>query len=102
MPVTLHVMYPVGKDTTFDDAYYAGTHMDLVDTHMGSHIQDVFATKGIAGGPDTPPGFHAIATFVFADQAALDAALGAAGPVLADIPNFTNSTPAMLIGQTYG
>lgn len=101
MAITLQVLYPISDESTFDDTYYAKTHLDLVDKHMGAHIDSSIITKGIAGGPDTPPGFHAIATFVFADQSALDAALGAAGPVLADIPEFTNVQPQMLIGQTY-
>ncbi len=68
---------------------------------FSTHISDTVVTKGLAGGPDTPPAFHAVATMVFVDQGAMDAALGAAGPVLADIPNFTNAAPQMLIGQTY-
>jgi len=75
--------------------------MGLVGEHMGQHIQDTIVTKGLAGGPDTPPAFHATATMVFADQAAFDAAMTVAGPVLADIPNFTNTAPQMLIGQVY-
>lgn len=101
MAVTLQVLYPIADGTHFDDAYYASTHMALVQEHMGSHIQNTVVTKGLAGGPDLPPAFHATATIVFADQAALDAALAVAGPVLADIPNFTNVAPQMLIGQTY-
>ncbi|MEP5633709.1 MAG: EthD family reductase [Tateyamaria sp.] len=101
MAITLQVLYPIAGDTHFDDAYYASKHLDLVTEHMGSYIQDTVVTKGLAGGPDTPPAFHATATMVFADQAALDGALAAAAPVLADIPNFTNTAPQMLIGQTY-
>lgn len=101
MPMTLQVLYPVGDDSTFDHGYYQTTHMGLVAQHMGAHVQNQVVTKGLAGGPDTPPGFHAVATFVFADQAALDATMAGAGPVLADLPNFTNVTPHMLIGQTY-
>ncbi|WP_299610606.1 EthD family reductase [uncultured Tateyamaria sp.] len=101
MPMTLQVLYPISDGTTFDDAYYQSKHMALVDEHMGAHIESQVVTKGLAGGPDTPPGFHAVATFVFADQGALDATLAASGPVLADLPNFTNVAPQMLIGQTY-
>ena len=101
MAITLQVLYPVADGTHFNDAYYASTHMNLVTEHMGQHIQHAVVTKGMAGGPDTPPAFHAIATFVFADKNALDATLAASAPVLADIPNFTNATPQMLIGQMY-
>ncbi|WP_299723938.1 EthD family reductase [uncultured Tateyamaria sp.] len=101
MPVTLQVLYPIAEGTHFDDAYYATTHMGLVGEHMGAYIQNKVVAKGIAGGPDTAPAFHAIATMVFADQAALDAAMAASGPVLADIPKFTNVAPQILIGQVY-
>ena len=101
MPMTLQVLYPISDSSTFDDAYYKSTHIDLVNKHMGAHIQNLVVTKGLAGGPDSPPGFHAIATVVFADQAAMDAAMAASDPVMADLPNFTNVTPTVLIGQTY-
>ena len=102
MAMSLQVIYPVGEDTTFDYDYYASTHMEIVGECMGPHIQSVVVTKGLAGGPDTPPGFHAVATIVCADQASLDAMLAAAGPALADIPKFTDVQPQMLIGEVIG
>ncbi|MCC5980079.1 MAG: EthD family reductase [Salinarimonas sp.] len=102
MRVSLQVLYPVGDNTRFDHSYYRDTHLPLVGRHMGAHIESTLVTKGIAGGPDTPPPFHALATMVFADRAALEAALANAGPVLADIPNFTDSRPQMLIGEVVG
>ncbi|AAV93633.1 EthD family reductase [Ruegeria pomeroyi] len=102
MPVSLQVAYPTRDDTTFDYDYYLTTHMGLVAEHMGPHIQNTVVTKGLAGGPDTPPPFHAIATIVFADQNAMNAAMKASGPVVSDIPNFYNSAPQMLIGEVVG
>jgi hypothetical protein len=43
-----------------------------------------------------------VATLTFADQAALDAGFASAGPVLADIPNYYNGPPTMLIGEVLG
>ncbi len=102
MPVTLQVVYPIGDESQFDFGYYLDTHMPLVAKHMGAHIQSTLVTRGVSGGGDRPAPFHAVATIVFADQAALDAALGASGPVLADIPNFTDSKPKILIGDVVG
>ncbi len=99
MSASLQVIYPIGDDTNFDYDYYGSTHMALVDEHMGAHIQSTLVTKGMAGGPDTPSPVYAVATFTFADQAAMGAALAAAGPVLADLPNFTNSQPMMVMGE---
>lgn len=102
MPVSLQVIYPVSDGSTFDYDYYTDTHMQLVADHMGPHIQSTLVTKGVAGGPETPAGFHAVATIVFADNDALGAAMGVAGPVMADLPNFTNVQPQMLIGEVIG
>ncbi len=99
MALSLQVLYPIAPDTTFDFAYYSATHMPLVARHMGPHIQHTTISKGLAGGPDTPPAFYIVATMTFVDQAALDAALSQAGPVLADIPEFTNTQPQMLVGE---
>lgn len=102
MSYSLQVMYPIVDETHFDMDYYLGTHMPLVGQHMGEHIASTLITKGLAGGPDTPPGFYAVASMVFVDKDALDNALAAAGPVIADIPNFTNTQPAMLVGEVLG
>lgn len=99
MAVSLQVLYPISDGTTFDFDYYTSTHFDLVGEHMGAHLESMLVTKGLAGGPDVPPAFHAVASLVFKDQDALNAAMGAAGPVLADIPKFTNVQPQMLIGE---
>ncbi len=102
MSVSLQVIYPVAEGTTFDLDYYGKTHMALVGEHMGPHIKSTVVTKGLAGGPDVPAGYHAIATIVFADQDAMKAAMKASAPVMADIPNFTNIQPTVLIGEVIG
>ncbi|MBV7395472.1 EthD family reductase [Mameliella sediminis] len=102
MSVTVQVIYPATEGTHFDHDYYAATHMPMVAAAWGAHVSSQLVTKGLAGGPDTPPGYHAIASFVFADQAAMGAAMDKAGPLLEDIPNFTNTQPQVLIGETIG
>lgn len=99
MAVSLQVLYPTENGTTFDHDYYVSKHLPIADEHMGPHVDKILIIKGLAGGPDTPAGFHTIATLTFTDQAGLDSALAAAGPVLADIPNFFNGQPQMLIGE---
>ncbi|MGR3805160.1 EthD family reductase [Marinibacterium profundimaris] len=99
MTMTLQVAYPVTEGTTFDYDYYFDTHMKMVEEHMGAHIAEAFASRGVSGPPGQPAPFHAIATMKFADQAALNEALGASGPVMADIPNFTNSEPQVMVGH---
>ncbi len=102
MSVSLQVIYPIGTETHFDFDYYVGTHLPLVGEHMGSHIERTVVTKGIAGGSEAPAGHYAIATIMFEDQDAMNDAMSKAGPVLADLPNFTNVKPQMLIGEVIG
>ncbi len=102
MSMTLQVLYPTDDGTTFDYDYYLKKHMKMVAETMGKHIDRTVIAKGVSGGPDTPAGFHTVATLIFADQGALDAALAASGDALADIPNFYSGTPKMLIGEVVG
>jgi|SRR6056297_279795 len=99
MALSLQVIYPITEDTHFDFEYYLGTHIPMVGEHMGAHIDKTLVTKGLASGPEVAPHSYAVATMTFADQGALDSALAASGPVIADIANFTNTQPQMLIGE---
>ena len=99
MTLSLQVLYTPENSTTFDHDYYASKHMPIVTEHMAPHIQETLIIKGLAGGPDTSPGYHVVATMTFADKTALDSAMAAAGPALEDIPNFYSGEPKMLIGE---
>ncbi|MEP1931286.1 MAG: EthD family reductase [Roseibium sp.] len=99
MAVTLQVLYPIKPDTHFDQEYYVSTHMSLVRQHLGPFLVSAQASKGLAGGPNTPPEYYAIATMVFANPEKLEDAMAVADPVLADIPNYTNTQPKILIGE---
>jgi uncharacterized protein (TIGR02118 family) len=74
-------------------------HMKLVKDAFGDHLDSTLVTKGIASDPDKPAGYYAIATMIFKNQSAMDLALSGAGPVMEDIPNYTNTEPVMLIGE---
>lgn len=101
MPATVQVLYPVSDGATFDYDYYTTTHFALVKKVLGANgMTSDSASKGLAGGPDVPSPFFAIWTGVFPDMATLQGALAEAGPVLADIPNYTNVQPQMVIGET--
>jgi uncharacterized protein (TIGR02118 family) len=100
MAITLQVLYPVGPDTHFNYDYYFDKHFEVVNDCIGSEISSLHVVKGVAGGPDVPPPFYAIATMEFASQANLDKAMADVGPALADIDEFTNVKPQMLIGES--
>ncbi|MBE3636890.1 EthD family reductase [Mangrovicoccus algicola] len=100
MAATLQVIYPADPGTRFDHDYYTGTHLPLVEAKMGAHIRDALVVRGSGAPGGGPAPFHAVATLIFADAAARDAALAVAGPVVEDIANFTDCTPQMLLGDT--
>ncbi|MDF2235556.1 EthD family reductase [Albimonas sp. CAU 1670] len=100
MPITVQAIYPITEGATFDYDYYTSTHLPLVQKHFGPKgLSGISASKGLAGGPGVAPGYFAVATMTFPDEAAMQAALGEAGPVLADIANFTTCQPDLLIGE---
>jgi uncharacterized protein (TIGR02118 family) len=99
MSLSLQVLYPITADTNFDFEYYVNKHLPLVGETMGSHIESVLVTKGIAGGPDVPPPFYAIATITFENQSKMDAVMSKIEIAVNNIPNFTNTKPIMLIGE---
>ena len=102
MPISLQVIYPITDGTSFDYDYYTERHLPMVGGVIGKFLQSKLVTKGLASGPGAAPGFYAVATMVFADRQSFDAAMAVAGPVLADIPNFTDVKPEMLIGEVIG
>ena len=83
MAPSIQVLYPVGDDTHFDMDYYLAKHMPLVGECIGEHLESTQVTKEVAGRPDQPPAFYAIASMTFADKAAMDTAIPKMGPALA-------------------
>ena len=73
--------------------------MTLVAHTFGDHIDSKLVTKGVADGMDKSTGYYAIATMIFKNQLAMNLALSRSGPLMEDIPNYTNTEPVMLIGE---
>jgi len=100
MAMTFQVLYPVTEGATFDHDYYGTTHMKLVERVMGPNgLSSASASRGLAGGPDTPSPYFAIATMTFPDEATMNNALAGAGELMADLANFTNIQPQIMIGS---
>ncbi|MDX1785478.1 EthD family reductase [Roseovarius sp. ZX-A-9] len=99
MSVSLQVIYPATERSHFDMDYYTETHLPKVAAQFGAHLENTLVTRGISGPENAPAAYHAIATLVFADAAAFGAAMGEIGPLVEDIPNFTDVTPQMMIGE---
>ncbi len=89
------VTYPGDAGTRFDRDYYVGTHLPLVlEAWRPYGLETVAAFFPSGNGVGT----ICICECVFRDDAALKAALASpqTGTVMADVPNFTDATPAQL------
>ena len=98
MSHSLQVLCPITESTNFDYDYYFGKHITIVGENIGEYMESSVVTKGIAG-PDIPAPYYAIATLVFKDKSALDGALSKIEKPVANIANFTNTKPIILIGE---
>ena len=91
------IMYPKSEGTHFDMDYYCSTHMPMFAEALG----DVCQGWGVMApmGDD----YHAIAWAMLSDMGAFGEAMKErGGPVLADIPNYTNTQPQMVMGSVVG
>ncbi|MEQ9640330.1 MAG: EthD family reductase [Alphaproteobacteria bacterium] len=98
--ITISVMYPEGEGATFDMDYYMNTHMPLVDKHVGHVLKGKTVLQGVAGGaPGSSAPYRVMAMLQLGSMADLEEFGKNAGPLMADVPNFTNITPSMQVSE---
>lgn len=90
---TLIVSYPAQPGARFDAAYYAATHIPLLESAWAAH--------GFTGAeilfPAGEQPWRAAVLLRFASQAAIDAALASPDTpqIMADVANFTDIAPVI-------
>lgn len=99
--VKLSVMYPHKEGSKFDMDYYLTKHLDLVKAKWDGLMKDAYVTKGVGGGaPGGPPTYQIMAHISFESMDALNKAVSGHGDeIFADVPNFTDITPIVQIGE---
>jgi uncharacterized protein (TIGR02118 family) len=100
--IRISALYPATPGSRFDWDYYLGAHSALVHKlcdPLGMVKLEI--DRGIAGlPPGTPAPFHAVGYLTWATMSEMQAALASAAPeVLADLPNFTDVQPTILISE---
>jgi len=95
------VVYPKTETSTFDHAYYVGTHVPLVARlwgPLGLRHTTVLRGTGSLGGA---PAYELICLLDFKSQEAFTEAAGAhADEVMGDIRNFTNVEPFVQFNES--
>lgn len=99
--IKVSVMYPNTPGARFDHAYYRDKHMPMVKRLLGEACLYYTVDKGLAGGaPGSPATYVGMCHLFFDSVEAFQAAFGPhAGPIMADIPNYTDLEPAIQISE---
>ncbi len=91
------ILYPRTDDSTFDMDYYVGSHMPMFAEVLGDACQGWGAASIPAGK------YAAIGWATVSGKDEFDAAMAqGGGKVMADVPNYTNVQPELLVGEYAG
>jgi len=99
--IKISVMYPYGEGKTFNMEYYETRHMPMMATFLGSNLIKYTIEKGLSSGiPNQPLPFMAIGTFYVKSLSDYQAAIGPKRDAIrADILNYTNISPVILVSE---
>jgi uncharacterized protein (TIGR02118 family) len=103
MPIQVTVLYPNEDDSQFDMDYYLAKHMPLVSENWQQYGLKGWEVVQFARGADgAKPLYKVQATLRFDSKEDFGKAMGSseAATVLGDIPNFTNTQPVLIAGDT--
>lgn len=100
--IRVTVSYPAGEGKTFDHTYYQDKHRYLIQSQMSAHgLLRVEMDRCLSDAAGNAPRIVAAAHMYFASIDDFKKAMGAAGKtVTADIANYTNIAPDILISET--
>jgi uncharacterized protein (TIGR02118 family) len=92
--IAVTILYPKTDDSTFDMDYYVATHMPLFADVLGD------ACVGWGAVSVTSGKYAAMGWATVTSQDAFNAAMASGGAkVMADVPNYTNIQPELIIGD---
>jgi len=99
--IKVSVLYPNGAGRKFDIDYYCRVHMPMVERLLGAPLQRIAVEHGLGGGaPGAPPPFLALGHLYFESVGAFQNAFAPhAEKIMADIPNYTDSSPVIQISE---
>jgi uncharacterized protein (TIGR02118 family) len=99
--IKVSIMYPFAEGKTFNMEYYETKHMPMVAGFLGSNLVKYTIEKGLASGiPNQPLPYMAIGIFYVKSLSDYQAAIGPnRDAIRADIANYTNIAPVILISE---
>ena len=99
--IKVSVLYPNAAGATFDMAYYLNKHIPMVRTKLGAALKGVAVEQGLGGAaPGAPPAFVALGHLYFDSVDAFQQAFAVhGGPIVSDVPNYTNTQPTIQVSE---
>jgi len=99
--IRVNVLYPNNPGSTFDMDYYLSKHMPMVKQKMGAALKGMTVDQGLNGGlPGTEAAHCVIASLMFDSLEAFERGFTPhAAEIMADIPRYTNVTPAIQVSE---
>ena len=101
--IKVTVLYPNEEGKKFDHGYFTGSHLSLVQDLMGPMgLVKAEMEKGVSGAdPNAPAPFVALVHLHFNTVDEVHAAFTThGGPIMGDIPNYTDIKPTIQISET--
>lgn len=95
------VLYPNTPGAKFDHEYYRRTHCPMVEDRLREYgCLRVEIDKGLAGAEGAAPPFVAVGHIIVDTLEGFQKGMAAHGKELTgDVPNYTNTTPQILVSQ---
>jgi uncharacterized protein (TIGR02118 family) len=99
--IKVSVLYPNSDGAKFDMDYYLNNHMRMVREKLGAACRNIGVDQGISGTqPGEKAAFIAMGHLFFDSADAFRNAFGPhASAIVADIPNYTNVQPTIVISE---
>jgi uncharacterized protein (TIGR02118 family) len=92
--ISVTILYPKTESSTFDMDYYTSTHMPMLAEALGG------ACKGWGASAIKSGTWAAVGWAMVDSQEAFDAAMATHGAkIIADVANYTNVAPELLVGD---
>jgi uncharacterized protein (TIGR02118 family) len=99
--IRVSVLYPNSEGKRFDHDYYANKHITMIADKIGGAMVKCEIDKGLAGMPPGQPAPFVAAVHMFFDSMeSFQGAFGQhAGPIMSDVPNYTDIQPTIQISE---
>jgi uncharacterized protein (TIGR02118 family) len=99
--VKVSVLYPNEEGKTFDMTYYCNKHVPMVRQLLGSSCVNASVEQGIAGGTPGSKATYIAMGHLYFDKVEdfVSSFTPHANSIMADIPNYTDTTPIIQISE---